>query len=96
MSNMDLQSIMLELAKYGRPTVNQFATSATPGHDGAGVWNVEVMIKPAPGRLIVPARMTGRSPDILEAANQCLNECIELAETDACLYEFVSTEMLVK
>lgn len=91
---MALEDILQELTKYGRPTVNQFAVSASPGN-AAGVWNVEVWIpskKEAPAEAGTGRRMIGRGT-LYEAANYCLNECQELNEShDADWYNFISED----
>lgn len=95
-SNMALEDILQELTKYGRPTVNQFAVSASPGN-AAGVWNVEIWVpskKDAPAVAGTGRRMIGRGA-LREAADECLTNCQELAECDvANWYNFVSEDML--
>lgn len=97
-SNMALEDILQELTKYGRPTVNQFAVSASPGK-AAGVWNVEVWIpskKEAPEEAGTGRRMIGKGM-LREAANECLTSCQELAESSyADWYKFVSEEEIKK
>src|ERR1700761_9386723 len=106
-SNLFLEDILDLLAAYGRPTVNQFSVSATPGLRAAGMWNVEVSIKPRPfadmdeatakaqvaGAHHVPARCIGRAYTAKEAAAICLQRCEELFEgPNARFYEAVSTD----
>lgn len=93
-SNMALDDMLQELTKYGRPSLNQFAISASLGNT-AGIWNVEVWIpskKEAPAEAGTGRRMIGRGT-LYEAANCCLNECQELAEsTVAVWYNFISED----
>lgn len=93
---MALEDMLQELTKYGRPNLNQFAVSASPGN-AAGVWNVEVWIpskKEAPAEAGTDRRMIGRGT-LYEAANCCLTECQELAEsTVANWYKFISEDEL--
>lgn len=44
-SNMSLEDILHELSKYGRPHMNQFSASASPGFRVAGTWGCEVGIQ---------------------------------------------------
>ena len=91
-SNMALEDILQELTKYGRPTINQFAVNASGG-SSAGNWNVEVWIpskKEAPVEAGTGRRMMGNGT-LYEAANSCLTNCQELAESSlASWYKFVS------
>jgi hypothetical protein len=108
-TNLFLEDILDLLAAYGRPTINQFSVSATPGWRAAGMWNVEVCIKPRPFQAMdkatneaalngghhVPARCIGRAETAKEAALICLRRCEELLEgPNAKFYEPVSTEDL--
>jgi hypothetical protein len=96
-SNMALEDILQELTKYGRPSVDQHSVSASGGNS-AGIWSVEVWI-PSKWDLKAPAdvsvtgrRMIGRGK-LLEAANDCLIKCQELAESElASWYKFASEE----
>lgn len=108
--NLNLETILLLLAEFGRPKMNQFAVSATPGYDAAGEWNCEVDIPfkhwsdlPEPvveqwkarQRSLETRRMIGRGETPTIAARACLAQCQELVEgPDAPYLKLISTEML--
>lgn len=101
-SNMMLEDVLVLLSEYGRPRLNQFASSATPGLRAAGRWRVEVHIPSRSDidwrKLGVPTTgwgFRGTADTPLDAAKQCLDELLAFRDTPDAQYAiFVSGDDL--